>query len=1234
MILFLAFLLIAFIVEKDMFNRNQPLIKVNRVEAVLHNKQNILNEKIEEVKQILNQSDIRQLFHSLPSPWEELFVDDGMFIMVFRDNFLKFWSDNNPPVKHNYSENDFENPLIKLENAWYIGKIEIINNYKIVGLILLKNNYLYENQYLRNEFQSQFNIRPSTIVLPDSINTSYNIHGKDGEFVFALKPDENAVLKGSAKYFSALMYFFALIFFLLFLQHLSDFGKKRWPGNFWLLFLLGDLILLRFLMIQFKFPYGLYQLEIFNESNYAGFFFSSPGDFLLTSLFILLFSYNIFKSFNIGLNKKLNKKSTNNVLLVAFFSYILAMVFIIIQFLNNSYISKMDSLLEVYKIQNLNVLVAFGLLIIAVLLGAFFLIADRLVKISSDLVERNNYAIVFLLSSVVAYITAAIIGIKPGLLSICLLFILVLIIAYIHVNGKTYSYSVLILSLFVVSAYTMIYANKVDNEKEKEIRKTIIENLASEHDLVAENLLIGIDQRLDNDSVLNKLINDFYQFEYIPELDSLVGEHLKKKYFNNFWDRYELQVISADSITEIELLPDNIYVFGMKFFDKQISDLGSKVGDSDFYFLDEFNNKAEYLSRKNYYVGEDSSHVQLFISLFLGLVPEGLGYPDLLIDEKYSNANNLLEGYSYAKFDKGQLISQIGEFPYSLILETYPASNNKYFYTSFDSYDHLIYNIDGKHVVILSRPTHVILDYIISFSYIFVFFYILLALILVIKSFPLHLKALLIDFKKKIQFAMLSILLVSFILVGGAVTYYNIIQFENNTNKNLGEKTASVLIELQHKLEKEEELKSDWSSIDYPDLDALLIKFSKVFGSDINMYDLDGNLLATSRKEIFEKGLIGRKIDSEAFCELSISKKTSFVHNERIGSMNYFSSYVPFKNINNKELAYLDLPYFSKQSDLNEEISTFVVAIINIYVLLILLSFAIAVLISNQLTKPLVFIRNKFREIQLGKVNEVIEYSGRDEIGDLVNEYNKMVVQLSENVKLLAISERESAWREMAKQIAHEIKNPLTPMRLSIQHLERAWKDKVPDWENYLERFSKTLIEQIDSLSAISSAFSTFARMPKANKEAVDIMAKIRNAVLLFRKSKNIRINLEFNQIKNIPVFADKEQLLQIFNNLITNAIQSIPEKREGVITIELKKQNSNVIIMISDNGSGIPEELREKLFTPNFTTKTSGMGLGLAITKRIIESSDGRIWFETEIGKGSIFFVELPIYKERTIKS
>ncbi len=264
--------------------------------------------------------------------------------------------------------------------------------------------------------------------------------------------------------------------------------------------------------------------------------------------------------------------------------------------------------------------------------------------------------------------------------------------------------------------------------------------------------------------------------------------------------------------------------------------------------------------------------------------------------------------------------------------------------------------------------------------------------------------------------------------------------------------------------------------------------------------------------------------------------------------------------------------------------------------------------------------------VAYGKKNEHIGYNSRDELGELVKQFNRMTDELEESADKLASTERELAWREMARQIAHEIKNPLTPMKLNVQQLFKSWNDKVPDFEKRIKSFTDNQIEYIENLSNIASAFSSFAKLPVADPAEIDLLAQLNTTLAMFGNAENAVISLESGKISKAVVMADREHLNSIFANLLKNAIQSIPTGRKGVIRIVLTASDKRVKVRFIDNGIGIPAELIPKMFTPNFTTKSSGMGLGLSIVKRYVEGAGGRIWFTTEQDKGTVFSVEFPL--------
>jgi nitrogen fixation/metabolism regulation signal transduction histidine kinase len=424
---------------------------------------------------------------------------------------------------------------------------------------------------------------------------------------------------------------------------------------------------------------------------------------------------------------------------------------------------------------------------------------------------------------------------------------------------------------------------------------------------------------------------------------------------------------------------------------------------------------------------------------------------------------------------------------------------------------------------------------------------------------------------------------------------------------------------------------SDWESSNYNPLDEMLIKLSNIFNTDINLYNLHGYLIGTSRPEIFYREITSKRINNMASINLENLKKSEYLQKEKIGNLEYISAYIPFYNSDNKLLAYLNLPYFRMQSALTREISNMIVAVINFTLLLIVITMGLAVFISGRLTSPLAVLSSRLASVELGKKSEHLSYKGNDEVGELVRQYNRMVDELDESAQKLANSEREYAWREMAKQIAHEIKNPLTPMKLNVQQLYKSWTDGVPGFEKKLERFTKNQIEYINNLSSIASAFSSFAKIPEANPVTVDLLEQIKTTFELFKNSENISFRIACPQDEKVLIYADKEQINSIFSNLIKNGIQSILPGNEGIIKVSIGKASDKIVVSVSDNGTGIPESLRKKMFTPNFTTKSSGAGLGLSIAKRYVENAGGKIWFESETDKGSVFFIEFPLMSPET---
>ena len=344
---------------------------------------------------------------------------------------------------------------------------------------------------------------------------------------------------------------------------------------------------------------------------------------------------------------------------------------------------------------------------------------------------------------------------------------------------------------------------------------------------------------------------------------------------------------------------------------------------------------------------------------------------------------------------------------------------------------------------------------------------------------------------------------------------------------------------------------------------------------------------------------------------------------------NYFNTYTYVQNETTKEnIVIINIPYNTDLSPEKNELSSFLTTLLEVYIFLLIGASLIAYFLSNYITKSLRVIAEKLKLVKINAVNESIEWKGNDEIGTLINEYNSMISQLEESALKLAKSERESAWREMAKQVAHEIKNPLTPMRLSIQHLERSLDPNSPIFKEELSNFSKKLIQQIDTLTSIANEFSRFAQMPKLQMKQVDIKDIINSTIDLYRDVESIQFKLK-TEFEHAFIEGDKDQLIRVFNNLVNNAIQAISDDKNGEIHIQLSKKESFYLVAVKDNGSGMTDEVKEKVFQPNFTTKSTGAGLGLAMVKQIVDSHQGKISFVSSHREGTTFFIEFPIFNK-----
>lgn len=585
--------------------------------------------------------------------------------------------------------------------------------------------------------------------------------------------------------------------------------------------------------------------------------------------------------------------------------------------------------------------------------------------------------------------------------------------------------------------------------------------------------------------------------------------------------------------------------------------------------------------------------------------------------------------YSLGVYHEGQLFfSQ--KYDYALVLPEFSGMEEGVFYeiaTGNDRTD-IAMRDSEKRVILIGKKVEGVNHVVSLFSLIFTVFSFLLFILAGLNAWygflPRNMELTISprpSLRNKIQLAVVIIIILTFVIVGLLTVYYIRSNSRADEIRRYDERLRNIAGSIRQSLSPE--IKT-WR-LDMRQASRIAL----ANGTSNKIYDPEGTLISQQ--------------DPPGGIDRQIAVKMAFLPKMILdaGSRDYYltgthfedesprrSSDVGFVSIHNggAQSGYIELTdLFSSGSEGGDPGSAFFMTLLNAYVFIFLIAIGIAVFMSRSITGPVAQLSEKLKKIRLGKQNETIQWAIDDEVGELIRDYNAMVTKLDESALLLAQTERDTAWREMAKQVAHEIKNPLTPMKLSIQYLQNAAsRGEDTDLPSMIKRVSKTLIEQIDNLTHIASEFSSYAKMPQATNEVFVINDVVASVHDLFRKREDMDIQLQV-PINDLFIFADKSQIIRVLNNIVKNAIQSIPKTRRGLIHIKLNYTDDQVIISIHDNGVGIDEHMKDKVFFPNFTTKSSGMGLGLAICSDIIQSFDGSIYFETEKGVGTTFIIELP---------
>ncbi|MBC8085330.1 MAG: HAMP domain-containing histidine kinase, partial [Hymenobacter sp.] len=756
-------------------------------------------------------------------------------------------------------------------------------------------------------------------------------------------------------------------------------------------------------------------------------------------------------------------------------------------------------------------------------------------------------------------------------------------------------------------------------------KQNLAGNLLVENDLQGEFLLNERGQQMAADPSLRKLLAS-------PGVGpEMMRQQIVRHYLRDYFDKYEVRVTLFDPAGQP--IGGNAAAETLPQMRTRLLRAAARTDQLNLFLVRGSNSFStrRYVDFVTVPTAKGGSTVLL--ELMLKKLTTYSVVPELLVDQQFFQPGLGAE-LSYAGYEDNQLVYSEGDYDYVNRLTPALYQDPRLYQSGLATgrFHHLAVRDETQHrTVVVTTATYGFGDWLANFSFLFLLhaFLGLLCSVLYLVVRGEYLNVFSTNFSTKIQLFLNLGILVPLVVVSVAT----ISQVKNSYQRDLRRTYERRGRAVQDNLLENSALLADSAS--RAALLDLADNVSSLTETDLNLYDARGRLLVSSQPIIFESGMLGTLMNPQAVAELKEQVKPRVLLTERAGSLSFNTLYLPLRAAADTDerasavLGYVGIPFFDSEKDLDNKLIELISIILNTFTVMFILFLVLAFVASRVLTNPLKLLTEKLKQTTLTGQNEMLDYQSADEIGMLVREYNTMLLKLEESKQELAAQEKEAAWREMARQVAHEIKNPLTPMKLSLQFLQRAIQDNRPNLHELLGKVSQTLITQIDVLTDIATSFSTFTNLPAMRPERLDVGPVLRRCVELHQGSRpdaHIRLELPADG-EPVVVFADENLLVRTFNNLLINALQAVPEGRAPSIEVQLEIQpGASVRIGIRDNGAGIPAAVREKIFVPNFTTKATGSGIGLAVAKRGIESAGGSIWFETEEEAGTLFYIELPL--------
>jgi len=1152
------------------------------------------------------------------------------FYLFSKDGQLKYWSEIAMIPDFGDIQLNRKYQLIENSKGRFFAKLRTFNRngqefwflqlYPLVYEVTLRNDYLPNGANALLFGNERFIL--SKTREPGFVDV---FHKED--YLFSVNFLGGYSLPGSTSNLTLLVFFFSLFGLVAILG--IDLVRKSWVNgrrSVALVYAAGILFGIRMLMLQFGFPQDYFETGLFNPSNYASSVINpSLGDLLVNVVFALIILILLLVSvanswFVVFFTRSGRVISESLLLLVVLIGSTALMVLffgLFLDIVNNSQWN-----LNIQSLPTFTYFHAVSLIVIF-LGGAFYvmfsIVGLNMILIKTSISKRRSLNILLYCSIPIA-VTLFYID-RVFLVAFLSHFVLVGAIITFDLYDNIFK---LDLSMFMILFFACFVGASITGAAayQHARQESVNEKLKFANQVMMEDDLMGVfmmGELMENVRTDNFILNRLYD-PFISKV--AIEQKIKKIYLTNYLDQFSASVMifnrSGVSLTRKELnqtLNDyrNLY---MK------SDYATTV--RNLYYI-----KGDSLGAPNKFV----AFIGMYrASTFIGTIvieltqqrvlPSSV-FPKLLLDEQFEPEINESQ-IEYAIFSNNDLQYSAGIFNYRdrAMRELLGDPNLFSKGVNLSGYHHFGVESNDDIIIVSSPayPTYIILADVALF---FVVYLVLMLFSILVYTFSFGLKYFKFNYTTKLQLYLnfaffFPMLVISVVAVGFLSKSYT-----EDLHRQYMDKASIIRDNLANFLE----IQLD-GAITREALTNEIYSLATTTQTDINVYLPSGQLLTTNQPKIFEKKILTKYLNPKAYAALIEAENNRILLEENVGNLNYKSVYMVLREGERQQVqAIIAIPFFESEDELNDLVADVISNILIIFVVLFIIFLVISFVLSKNLTYPFRLLTQKLKITNL-ESNEYMNWPSKDEIGLLVNEYNNMLSKLEASKKVLASTEKESAWREMAKQVAHEIKNPLTPMKLTLQHLLRLQASGKLEDPMTLKKPIETLIHQVDTLSDIATSFSTFAKMPLPQNIAINFREVLAEVLELYKNKENVVFSFHDEAINRpyLNIMGDPKLFGRVISNLIINGIQAVDATYLAEITVTLKVIENALILVIKDNGKGIPDELCDKIFVPNFSTKSEGSGLGLAIAKRGVETAGGEIWFETELGRGTSFFLRFPL--------